>query len=240
MRLLICLITFERLSYTKKTLRDLWDSIEVPYYLVIVDNNSTDGTQKYLGSLVERNRADHVIFNDENYYPGKATNIGWTEGLKEFDATHLMRLDNDMHLVKGWDTTAEDYFKKIPELGQLGLDHEAIEDPRADLRVQEINGKRLNPWPGTVGGPCIIRRKLWDLGIRYDDMKWDDGRRSKSQEDSAFSRKVTNLGYLFGHMTENLSRTFANKSNWKETFPEYYKKTHYDRGYDELLEEVGL
>jgi glycosyltransferase involved in cell wall biosynthesis len=240
MNLLIVLITYNRLDYTKRTLRELWDTIELPYYLVVVDNNSDDGTKEYLDKLVPRNRADKVILNPDNYYPGKATNIGWEEGLKEYpDATHLMRLDNDMHLEKGWDVTAESYFKAIPELGQLGLDHEAIEDPRAALRVLEINGKRLNPWPGCVGGPNIICRKLWDMGLRYSEMMWNDGRKSPLQEDSMFSKAIQNQGFLTGHMTENLSRTFANESNWKD-YPEYYKKTMEDRGYDDRLKEAGL
>lgn len=240
MNLLIVLITYNRLEYTKRTLRELWDTIELPYYLVIVDNNSDDGTREYLEKLVPRHRADKVILNPDNYYPGKATNIGWEEGLKFFpEATHLMRLDNDMHLEKDWDITAESYFKAIPELGQLGLDHEAIEDPRAALRVLEINGKRLNPWPGCVGGPNIIRRKLWDMGIRYSEMMWNDGRKSPLQEDSLFSKAIQNQGFLTGHMTENLARTFANETNW-EDYPEYYKKTMTDRGYDDRLKEVGL
>lgn len=238
MKLLIVLVTYNRLAYTKRTLRALWDTIDVPYYLVVVDNNSTDGTRKYLEKLVPRNRADKIILNPDNFYPGKATNIGWEEGLKAYpDATHLMRLDNDMHLEKGWDITAEDYFKKIPELGQLGLDHEAIEHPKAALRVMEINGKQLNPWPGCVGGPNIIRRKIWDLGIRYKELKWDDGRNSPLQEDSQFSRAIQNIGYLTGHMTEVLARTFANESNWNE-FPEYYRKTMSDRGYQQNVEKI--
>lgn len=238
MRLLICLITHERLAYTKRTLRSLWDSIEVPYYLIIVDNASTDGTQDYLAHLVERNKADQVIFNTQNYYPGKACNIGWKEGLEEYpEATHLMRLDNDMWLEKGWDWEAEDYFKKIPELGQLGLDHEAIEHPKAALRVLEINGKNLNPWPGVVGGPCIIRRKLWDEGLRYEPMKWDDGRRSKMQEDSALSKKIRNMGYLHGHMTERLAWTFTDESTWHE-YKDYYIKTMTDRDYPENVEKL--
>jgi hypothetical protein len=40
-----------------------------------------------------------------------------------------MRLDNDMELKKGWDHTVLEYFRAIPELGQLGYDHEAIEHP---------------------------------------------------------------------------------------------------------------
>lgn len=240
MKLLIVLVTYERLEYTKRTLRALWDTIEVPYYLVIADNNSTDGTREYIKTLVKRNRADKVILNPDNYYPGKATNIAWKEGLKEYpEATHLMRLDNDMLLKKGWDTTAEQYFKKIPELGQLGLDHEAIEHPKAALRVLDINGMRLNPWPGCVGGPNIIRRKIWDLGACYRELMWNDGRKSPVQEDSQFSRAIQSMGYLTGHMSEDLARTFANKDNWKD-YPEYYKETMTDRGYDHLLEKAGL
>lgn len=235
MKLLIVLITYNRLSYTKKTLRNLWRTIEVPYYLVIVDNNSGDGTQAYLATLIDRNRVDHVIFNTDNLYPGEATNIGWEAGIEEYpDATHLMRLDNDMHLERGWDLMAEEYFNKIPRLGQLGLDHEAIEHPKAVLRELEINGKILNPWPGCVGGPNIIRREIWDSGIRYLHLRWNDGRRSPLQEDSQFSRAMQNQGWLTGHMTENLARTFANKDNWGE-FQDYYKKTMFERGYDEHL-----
>lgn len=234
MKLLVCLITFNRLDYTKRTLRDFWDTVQVPHHLIIVDNNSTDGTKEYLSNLVKRNKAGKVILNPDNYYPGKATNIGWTEGLQEYDATHLMRLDNDMHLEKGWDISAEEYFKKIVNLGQLGLDGDAIADPRAKLREVTHNGMTINPWPGCVGGPCIIRRKLWDLGLRYDETPWE-GSRSKLQEDSRLSNSVRNLGYIHGHMTDGLAWTFANKDNWHD-HKDYYLKTMHDRGYDEHVE----
>jgi len=238
MKLLVVLITYNRLAYTQRTLRNLWKTTEVPYYLIVVDNNSTDGTQEYLKRVEKRYRIDKVILNPDNYYPGKATNIGWEEGLKLYpEATHLMRLDNDMHLEKGWDLAAEEYFKAIPELGQLGLDHEAIEHPKASLREITINGKTLNPWPGCVGGPNIIRRKIWDMGLKYKELMWDDGRNSPMQEDSQFSRAIQATGYLTGHMTENLARTFANETNWHE-FPEYYKKTMTDRGYDQNVEKI--
>lgn len=239
MKLLVCLITFNRLDYTKKTLKYLSKTMTEPYYLVVVDNNSTDGTKEHLQSLLDRNKVDKVIFNDENYYPGKATNIGWAEGLKDYDATHLMRLDNDMELRAGWYDSVIGYFKAIPELGQLGLDNEAIEDPRAALRALEINGKVINPWPGCVGGPCVVKRKIWDEGVRWPETRWDDGEKSKLQEDSRFSRLIMDRGYYVGHMTDNLSRTFANESNWKD-YPEYYKKTMSERGYDDRLEKAGL
>lgn len=238
MKLLISMITYNRLEYSKRTLRNLLKTIEVPHYLVIVDNASTDGTVEWLKGHEKRNKVDHIIFNPENYYPGKATNIGWREGLRLYpEATHLMRLDNDMHLERGWDTLAESYFKAIPELGQLGLDHEAIEHPKAVLRVLDINGKKLNPWPGCVGGPNIIRRSIWDMGIRYMDLRWDDGRNSPLQEDSQFSRAIQSKGYLTGHMTEDVARTFANQSNWDD-FKDYYIKTMTERGYMENVDKL--
>ena len=239
MRLLICMITFNRLAYTQKTLRSLWDTIgdNADYCLVVVDNASTDGTQKYLQDLQRRGRLNILVLNEDNYYPGKACNIGWEAGLEVYNPTHLMRLDNDMWLNHKWDERVETYFDAIPELGQLGIDHEAIEHPSAPLHKRVINNMTINEWPGSVGGPCIIKRKIWDAGIRWPEMRWDDERNSNAQEDSAFSMAIKERGYLVGHAEEELGRTFANKENWG-LFPEYYLKTMGDRGYGENVKYI--
>lgn len=233
MKLLIALVTFNRLEYTKRTLRSLWDTLEQPYYLVVVDNNSSDGTQKYLKSLLERNRIDKLILNPDNYYPGKATNIAWTEGLKDYvTATHLARVDNDMHFEKGWDNRADDYFTTIDRLGQLGLDFDGGENRPPNF----YNGMGIVEFPGCVGGPNIIRREVFDSGIRYDEDRWE-GSNSKLQEDARMSRKIKQQGWLVGHMDERLSWTFANKGNWKD-YPDYYLKTMIDRGYKDEVEYI--
>lgn len=230
MKLLIVIISYERLEYTKKTLASLWDTIQVPYYLVAVDNNSSDGTQKYLTDAKKRGRIDKVILNPENYYPGKACNIGWTEGLKDYpQATHLMRLDNDMHFEKGWDLKAEEYFKKIDRMGQLGLDFDGGENKEPKL----YSGMWLNEFPGCVGGPNIIKKEIFD-SLRYDESRWE-GSNTKVQEDSKFSKQIKERGYLVGHMDERLSYTFANKENWKD-YKDYYIKTMRDRDYPENVE----
>lgn len=234
------MVTYNRLAYSQRTLKEFRDTIKLPHYFMVVDNCSDDGTKLWLADMKKDKQIDDYIINNENLYPGKATNIGWEQGLIYYpEATHLMRIDNDTSFKDGWAEVAEDYFKKIPELGQLGLDHEAIEHPKAALRVLEINGKKLNPWPGCVGGINIIRKSLWDMGIKYEPMRWDDGRKSPMQEDSNLSRKIQSKGYLTGHMTEDLVRTFANTENWKD-YPEYYKKTMTERGYDEKLKEANI
>ena len=239
MKLLICLITYDRLEYTRKTLKFLRDSMSdnLDYYLIVSDNASTDGTQEYIKGLKHRKIIDDYVLNPDNYYPGKACNLGWKKGLETYDATHLMRLDNDMQFEKDWDKKVAEYFKAIPELGQLGLDHEAIEDPRAEMRKRTINGLTINEWPGCVGGPSIITKKIWDIGKRWPELRWNDERQSAAQEDSAFSKSIMDAGYLVGHAQEELARTFANKTNWKD-YPQYYLKTMTDRGYSENVDFI--
>lgn len=234
MKLLICLITHNRLDYTRRTLRSLWanTSDDADYSLIVVDNASMDGTQVYLRNLRDRVRIDNLLLNKINYYPGKACNLAWEKELKVYEATHLMRLDNDMQLTKGWDKRVAAYFKAIPELGQLGIEHEAIETPEADLRRRTINGFTINEWPGVVGGPMIMQRKLWDLGLRYDETPWSP----PLQEDSRLSQMVKIRGYLVGHAQEELGRTFATAAN-RSDYPEYYKKTFGDRGISSALPE---
>lgn len=234
MNLLICLITYNRLEYTKRTLESLRKTIDVPYYLVIVDNASTDGTRKWLA----KNPSDLVIVNSYNFYPGRACNIGWERGLQEYpEATHLMRCDNDMEFVKGWARMAEEFFTSLPPLGQLGLDDSALSTFNGDKRyLTTVNGKTINAWPGNVGGPCIIRKKVYELGARYDETPWQDLRETKEsmttpQEDVKFSLMMHNYGYIYGHPTKKLAYTFANKSNRKD-YPDYYKKTMRERGYE--------
>lgn len=239
MRLLVVMICHNRLKYSKRTANFLHGTVSVPYKFVVVDNASDDGTDKWIIQQSRIPMIDGYILNESNRYPGAATNQGWEYGLKEImpDATHLMRLDNDMWLNLGWDLEAEKYFKKIPQLGQLGLDWDAVKDHPETL--VEYNGMKLNHWPGTVGGPCIIPKKVWDEGYRYSEEPWHNETPGvpQMQEDSKFSHALMQKGYLTGHMEKKLSFTFADERNWHE-FPQYYEKTFRERGYEALLDKI--
>lgn len=242
MKLLICLITYNRLEYTKRTLKSLKDTITVPYCLIVVDNNSTDGTQDWLNGMLGEGKVDWVINRKDNGYPGKACNEGWAFGINpqsyvHIDATHLMRCDNDMEFEPGWDLGVQEYFKDIPRLGQLGLDHSALDTFNGDERYFTMGPNlAINAWPGNVGGPCIIRREVYDKGARYDETPWQDLRSDPTkmitpQEDVKFSLSMHNYGYIYGHPTKKLATTFATPDTWKD-YPEYYKQTMSERGYE--------
>ena len=240
MNLLVTMITYNRLNYSKRTLEYFKDTISVPHYLMIVDNHSTDGTKEWIDGLLADKQIDMAIHNGENYYPGKATNIGWTAGIEFYpEATHLMRLDNDFVLMDGWDKEVERCFDKIKDLGQVGLDYAVMEIPEAEGHEITINGCTINPFPGNVGGTNVISRKVWDEGVRYDESKWDKMGENipTPQEDCRLSQEISRRGYSFGHLTKRLAWTFADETNWKD-YPEYYKQTFSERGYDNLLEKI--
>lgn len=233
MKLLTVLITYNRLEYTKRTIKSLQDTWSKPYPIVIVDNASTDGTQKWI-----RGGKHSYWLYDENQYPGKACNWGWKGGLElQPDTTHLMRCDNDMAFEPGWDKKAEEYFEAMPMLGQLGLDHSALDTFNGDERyLTTVGGKTINAWPGNVGGPCIIRREVYDKGARYDEAPWQDLRSDPTkmitpQEDVKFSLSMHTYGYIYGHPTEKLATTFATLDTW-DKYPDYYKQTMKERGYE--------
>jgi glycosyltransferase involved in cell wall biosynthesis len=234
------MITYNRLEYTKRTLDYLLDTIKVPHYIIVVDNHSTDGTKLWLAEQKSSGRIDRIVLNQQNYYPGRATNSGWAIGAFKYPkATHFMRLDNDFVFLPGWDAAVEKAFDKIPTLGQVGLDYSAIDTPLADGYEFTLNGITLNKFPGNVGGTSVIHRRVWDTGLRYDERPWEKNGVGihTIQEDYRFSRDVINSGLLVGHLTEKVAYTFADESNWLD-YPEYYKKTMFERGYDDLLDKL--
>ena len=245
MKLLIVMVTYNRLAYTQRTLESLLDTITGDYCYVVVDNASRDGTREWLQAQFHR---ENYLLCDKNLYPGKASNVGWRYGLERYpDADYLMRTDNDIEFFPDWVDKAEDYFDKIEHLGQLGLNHKMVDQAPGVQTVQYyldgigvtnvetrpvINSKCIITWPGSVGSPMIMRRCLWDSGLRYDETPWhhDGGDIPTIQEDAKLSTAILRSGWYFGHSEEKLAEHFVTPRDWKD-YPDYYDKTLHERGY---------
>ncbi len=224
------IVCFNRLEYTKRTIKSYLKNTAIPHELIIVDNNSTDGTQKYLLDVLHKNkkRVSQVVFNTKNEYPGKATNQGWEKASKK--CRYLHRSDNDMVYSKGWDKEALQAFKDFPRMGQLGLTNELYQ-VKPEFHSQYVNLKTKGKTTlstamnklGNVGGTCVIKREIWDSGIKWKEDKWD----SAINEDSKFSWDVMKSGKYdvyelisgkvkhigFGDITSNFNYYF--KSYWQ-------------------------
>ena len=205
MKLHTVFITFNRLELTKRAITTYLETIDVPYSMVVVDNASSDGTRKWLTEMLfEDVILEHVLL-ERNHYPGYACNRGWM--LAPEDATHLQRADNDMAFLPGWCRHVERQFRH-PKVGQVGL-----------RTAQEEFNVRSN-----VGGNCVILRKLWDLGLRYDERPWPKFPPGMS-EDSYFSPAVQALGYRWERVRNPCLESLAS-GDWDDP---YYAKSFGDR-----------
>ncbi len=193
-------VTYNRIELTKQAVASYLATVSVPFTYVVVDNASTDGTREWL-----RSEKHPYLLLAENRYPGFATNRGWEKAPD--DAEFLQRADNDMTFLGGWWEQVAQWFKK-ESVGQVGMRTNAEE-----MRV------RMN-----VGGNCVIRRKLWDEGLRYDERPWTDYPAGMS-EDSYLSPEIVRRGYRWERVRRPALLSLAT-GDWNDP---YMLKSHADR-----------
>lgn len=205
-------ITHNRLQLTKQAVESYLETVSVPFSVSLVDNDSSDQTAEWifeeLWKMLPGGR-HHLL--SKNRYPGFAANLGWSEA--PVDATHLHRADNDFAFLPGWCEEVERMFSENERLGQLGL--------RTD---EEEQWAKLN-----VGGNCVIRRELWDAGLRYDERPWPQIREEVGigfSEDSFLSAAVVELGWEWDRVERPCIRSLAS-GDWRDP---YYAKSYGDRG----------
>ncbi len=151
MKLHTVFVTYNRLELTRRTLASYVDTVTAPFHFTVVDNGSTDGTAVWLEENIGDYPSAYVLLH-QNFYPGKATNLGWA--LSKDDVTHLHRSDNDVEYLPGWCEEVEERFEN-ENLWQLGLRTLEEEGPHA-----------------AVGGNCVITRQAWEAGVRYSEVPW--------------------------------------------------------------------
>jgi glycosyltransferase involved in cell wall biosynthesis len=233
--MLICVVTHNRLEYTKQCLEaiDRNTSPGDDWKVVVVDNASTDGTQEWLQSDEADSLIDHLILNRVNKYPGSACNQGWMMGLHKFSEenfTHLCRLDNDCLVQPGWYEQVKNAFASFDDLGQFGLIEmsEAKEFQYVE-RKNEETGVTVNTGPTNIGGPMVIDRSLWEEGLRYSEMPWQHFGGPTPQEDVVLSLDVKKMGKTFANTTSVIcvEQSFGNTDDYYD----YYATTFAQRGY---------
>jgi GT2 family glycosyltransferase len=218
LKILTALTCHNRLEYTQRTVKSWQRTAGGNAMLVIVDNASDDETRGWLAE--QKWTTIQVVYNDKNLFPGAATNIGWYEGLKHFDADLLHRSDNDIELLPGWREEVEATFKRLPHLGQLGILN-AHEDYPDGPPYEE----RWGLWLTNPGGNSVIRREIYDEGFRWAPGTWRPG---GNDEDTQASTEIMSRGWMVGR----LQPTVANNISYHRfnDFPSYYRRTALLRG----------
>lgn len=203
------IVSYNRLELTEQAIVSYWNTVSLPHTLMVVDNGSDLKTVERLEELTRWYDVAFVPLG-ENRYPGYATNRGWERMPPE--TTLLHRADNDFVFLPGWDKHVVERFAAQPSLGQLGL--------RTD--EEELFNTH------NVGGNNVIRRELWDEGLRYDERSWPEITRKVPgyTEDSFFTPAVKKLGWEWGRVTRPCIRPISRE----EPGDPYYESTWADRG----------
>jgi glycosyltransferase involved in cell wall biosynthesis len=230
--MLICVVTHNRLEYTKDCLRSISENTPKGHYnVVVVDNASDDGTVEWLEENPDL--YDILLKNAANRYPGAACNQGWMVGLARLDEnfTHLCRLDNDCIVQPGWFAHSSAVFQSFPDLGQFGLiEMSEAKEFNVDIKQNEESLITVNAGPTNIGGPNVITRKLWDEGLRYSEMPWQNFGMPTPQEDVVLSLDIKNKHGMWFANTDKvicIEQSFGNT----DTYYDYYAKTFAERGY---------
>ena len=88
---IIC-VNFNRIKYIKVYLLMLHLFTKYPFRLIVVDNNSTDGSREWLLEMKEKGLIWKVVLNDKN----KLMTEAFADGFKEVESEYFITSPNDM------------------------------------------------------------------------------------------------------------------------------------------------
>jgi len=249
MRISIGVTTYQRKKLSEWCIASIYERTpRDAYELIVVDNGSTDGTQKMLLSMKKEGIIDKVILNKENLYLGAAINQYYKASSPS--SQWLVAFSNDNFVMHGW-------FENFVEISKVfKADYIfCLLRPQAFHRKKYVmtkNGgvylKKAKTWPPDrvlFGSGLAIKRslvfkyKLWFLERKYSYIHGEE--RPVFAPYSQFLREVHNKnlkGYELGKpcaLTQNCE--FNNPK-----FKSYYMKVFKERdnlGRYEYLKERG-
>ncbi len=161
----ICMVTYNRLEYTRQSIDSIKKYTSYPFVLTVIDNNSSDGTKEYLENLKKVGTIKNLEILDENIGVAKAANIGW---LKEPEARYYLKLDNDILVQKhNWLSDMVNVIEKIPQAGAVAYNFEPNSYPVSNVNGIDVRVKS----EGNLGGACILIPKRTNnlLGFWCED-----------------------------------------------------------------------
>lgn len=210
MKLHTVVISYQRLDLTKQAVASYLETVTVPHTLLVVDNGSAQDVTDW---LLREDREFQYLLLGENKYPGYACNRGFDRAADDVDVLH--RADNDWRFLPGWCQEIERCLEANERWGQVGL----------RTGEQELfNGHN-------VGGNCVIRRELYDQGLRYDERPWPKIKTLGYTEDSFLSPAVVKMGWEWGRVERPCIESLADE----DPADPYYLRSWEDRG---ILEQA--
>ncbi|MBP8975132.1 MAG: tetratricopeptide repeat protein, partial [Bacteroidetes bacterium] len=124
----IIIITYNNLSYTQECLSSVLQYTDTPYELIVIDNNSSDGSQDWLREFAATHNSCQLILNSENLgFPH-----GINQGLRQAKGEYVVLLNNDTVVTDGWLRNLIKVAQKNQKIGLVGPMTNSISGPQLD------------------------------------------------------------------------------------------------------------
>lgn len=184
---IICL-TYNQLKFTKEFI----DSVQKHtsnYELIAVDNNSTDGTKKYLIELAAKQDNVKIILNDENLGFPKSVN----QALKVAKRKYVVLANNDIVVTKNWLNRLIDVAKTDDKIGIVGPISNSVSGLQIDKgakystmdemhiyakQISEKNKNQISEFPRLAFLCTLIKKevieKIGGLDERFSPGNFED------------------------------------------------------------------
>lgn len=166
----IIIITWNRAASLFETLENILNDPYENKEIIVIDNNSIDGTQ----ALVKKNYPSVIYhYNEKNMgVPG-----GRNSGIRLATGDILFFIDNDAELMQNGLHKIEQYFSELPELGVLAPQVRNFYTEKLDLSswVYSIHKLKYQDESFTTfafaGGAAAIHKKVFEkCGLFWDEL----------------------------------------------------------------------
>lgn len=175
----VIMSAWNQLQYTRECLDSLFSSTNYPYELILINNGSTDSTEKYFRSLSLKKpylKDIRIISNPVNIGVARA----WNQGLKEGKGCYLAVISNDVIFSGNWLTELIEYLESNPEAGivcpytHLG-DDKVTFPQRKQKHLAETKGEATQGFLGTCW--VTTREVVENVGYldeQFEVASWED------------------------------------------------------------------
>lgn len=207
----IIIVNWNAKKFTEDCLNSIKEKTDYyPYEIILIDNNSVDGSKEAIRSMKKKGFLDEVIFNDENKGFAYANNQGFDIAKGEV----LFMLNNDVLLEKKWLTHIVEVLKKDERIAAAGSRLIGFEEPK-ETRAWNGNKEKL-----TLCGAAMAIKKEALTKIGYLDV---DNFSPAYGEETDWCFRARNAGFKLVEVSDSVVRHYGSGSTLKQlTKPNQY------------------
>ena len=137
----IVVLTYNNLDFTKECLKSISANTKDPHEIIVVDNNSSDGTREFLVNWEKESSNHRILFSDTNVGFSAGNNLG----LQLVKSPYSVLLNNDTQVTPGWLTALIRVLESDTSIGLVG----PATDNSGNESCIDISGSEGNDYSST-------------------------------------------------------------------------------------------